>query len=167
MGQDRSMKSAAILEASILARFDRRQVMIVPCGGSKVDSTVAARDLYTGSAFGEVLAAAICEVGEENVMILSAEHGLLELDALVAPYDTKMGDADAIDRRDGGLLDLAAQILSYGLDEADVFAMVPKKYLAILDEAMRFAADRPVAPVYEDLLGIGEQKAVAKILRNR
>lgn len=162
-----SMKSAAILEASILARFDRRQVMIVPCGGAKVEEISAARDLYTGSAFREVLAAAIAEVGEENVMILSAEHGLLELDAEVAPYDVKMGDADAIDRRDGGFLDLASQILSYGLDEADVFAMLPNKYLAILDQAMRFAADRPVAPVYEGLLGIGEQKAVAKILRNR
>lgn len=161
------MKSAAVIEAMIEARFSRRQVMIVPCGGAKVEQISAARDLYIGSAFREVLAAAIAEVGEESVMILSAEHGLLPLDAEVAPYDTKMGDAEAIDRRDGGLLELAAQILSYGLDEADVFAMVPNKYLAILDEAMRFAGGVAVAPVYEGLLGIGEQKAVAKILRNR
>lgn len=155
------------LEDRIAARFARRQVMVVPCGGAKVAETTIARDLYTGSAFTEVLAAAIAEVGEENVLILSAAHGLLDLDDLVDPYDVKMGDAEAIDRRDGGFIDLVAQILCRGLGEADVYAMLPKKYLAVLDEAMRFSGGNTIAPVYEGLLGIGEQKSVAKILRTR
>lgn len=141
--------------------------MIVPCGGVKVDHATTARDLYTGSAFREVLAAAINEVGEGNVLILSALHGLLDLDEVVDPYDVKMGQADAIDRRDGGLLELAAQILNRGLDEADVYAMLPNKYCAFLDEAMRFADGRTISVVYEGTVGIGEHKAIAKDLRNR
>jgi len=144
-----------------------RTVMIVPCGGAKIDETTTARDLYVGSLFTEVLAAAIADVGAENVMILSAAHGLLDLDSPVDPYDVKMGDADAIDRRDGGLLDLAAQIICFGLDRANVYAMLPNKYLAALDEAMRFVGGNTIAPVYEGLLGMGEQKAVAKIMRGR
>jgi len=141
--------------------------VIVPCGGAKVDHATSARDLYTGSAFREVLAAAVKLVGEGNVLILSALHGLLDLDEVVDPYDVKMGQADAIDRRDGGLLDLAAQILNRGLDNADVHAMLPNKYCAILDEAMRLADGRPIREVYEGTIGIGEHKAIAKDLRNR
>ena len=45
--------------------------------------------------------------------------------------------------------------------------MLPNKYLAALDEAMRFVGGNTIAPVYEGLLGMGEQKAVAKIMRGR
>lgn len=141
--------------------------IIIPCGGAKADKTCAARDLYTGSAFREVLAAAIAEVGEENVMILSAKWGLLELDQPVAPYDTKMGDADAIDKREEGILDLADQLDWHGLNADDVvlWSMLPKAYAKALRKATDLLEMFPAQDTYEALLGIGEQKAVAKHMR--
>lgn len=141
--------------------------IIIPCGGAKAAETSTAATLYTGSAFTEVLAAAIAEVGRDNVLILSALHGLIELDDEIAPYDVKMGDAGAIDKRDGGLMMLAAQMICYGLhrDDVEVFGMLPAAYLAAADTALRAAGGLCVTPVYEATAGIGEHKAIAKGMR--
>ena len=141
--------------------------IIIPCGGVKADTTCAARNLYTGSAFREVLAAAIAEVGEENVLILSAKWGLLELDQLCAPYDVKMGDADAIDKREEGIFDLADQIDYHGLnaDNVVLWSMLPKAYAKAFRKATDLLEMFPAQDTYEALLGIGEQKSVAKGMR--
>lgn len=145
----------------------RRDVIVIPCGARKTSTAVEARSLYTGSLFTEVLAAAVAEVGEENVLILSALHGLLPLDEVVAPYECKMGDAGALDRRDGGLFELAAQIIGYGIHrfEVTVYSMLPKAYEAIMDEALRLAGGLCTVPVYEATAGMGEHKGIAKAMR--
>lgn len=144
-----------------------RNVYVVPCGASKAPTACAAADLYTGSLFREVLAAAVAEAGAENVLILSALYGLLPLDEVLAPYDVKMGDAAALDRRDGGVLELAAQVIGHGLhrDGVTVYTMLPAAYERMMDEALRLAGGLCTVPVYEATAGMGEHKAIAKGLR--
>jgi hypothetical protein len=147
----------------------RREVIVIPCGGAKVNHAAKARDLYTGSAFRETLAAAIAEVGEDNVFILSAKYGMLTLDAEVEPYDVKMGGKGAIDRNGWKLMDFTVQIEELGLheDDVDVMGMLPVAYFDLLDETIRNMGGRPILPVYEGTLGIGDQKAISKKLRER
>lgn len=138
--------------------------IIIPCGGKKLDHIAPAAELYQGSLFTYQLAAARAEAGEDGrVLILSALHGLLELDTLVAPYDVKMGDERSIEADE-----LAAQLLDTGVltDDDDVYALLPKAYLAVLDTAMRMVGFVPPAPVYEACGGIGEQRGVCRIVRD-
>jgi hypothetical protein len=147
----------------------RKEVIVIPCGGSKVDHAAKARDLYTGSAFRETLAAAISEVGANNVFILSAKYGLVTLEAELEPYDVKMGDKGAIDKDAWKLLDLAEQIFEFGLheDDVDVMAMLPVAYFNVLDQTIRNMGGMPVLVTYEGTAGIGDQKSIAKKIRER
>lgn len=139
-------------------------VVVIPCGAEKLDATAPARDLYVGSMFRMALAAAEAEIAGTNgrILILSALHGLLELDTIVAPYDCKMGDERSIEADE-----LAAQIEDEGLltEADDVYALLPKAYMATLDAAMRMLDMRPPAEVYEGCGGIGEQRGVAACIK--
>lgn len=141
-------------------------MIVIACGAEKAAEACAARDLYTGSFFRHQLAAAEAEVAGTNgrVLILSALHGLLELDELVAPYDCKMGDERSIMADE-----LAEQIEAEGLlaDGSQVYALLPKAYLACLDEAMRMLDMVPPAPVWEACGGNGEQRGVASSMRRQ
>lgn len=148
----------------------RPTFLVIPCGAAKADAPAAARDLYLSGHFRLVLSAALAEAEacDGTVLVLSAEHGLVTLDQVVAPYDAKMGDPGAIDRRPGGIEELAAQAAALGITweaRADVYALLPARYFAALAAALRlddvFAAD-----VYEDLVGIGEQRHVAVVVRD-
>lgn len=141
---------------------------VVPCGAAKTSEPAAAADLYVGSAFRHVLAAAVAEaaattrdLGEEcEVLILSALHGLVTLDTVLAPYDVKMGDAGSVDART-----VAGQMAALGMTYGDqVYAMLPKAYRAVLAKAGRFADDLTVQDVYEAAPGIGYQRGVASSL---
>jgi hypothetical protein len=144
-------------------------VIVIPCGGQKASEACAARDLYTGSAFQEQLAGAIAEVGENNVYILSALHGLIGINDVIAPYDVKMGDKGSISKTEKGFQRLVLGIIWYGLedDDLDVYAMLPNAYFSIFDKAMRYCEAVPPAQTYEATAGIGEHKAIAKKMRLR
>ncbi len=59
---------------------------LVPCGDTKVEKAVPARDLYKGSGF--KCAARWAQKNCIQWFILSAEHGLLPPDKVTEPYDT-------------------------------------------------------------------------------
>lgn len=141
---------------------------VIPCGRDKLDHAAPASDLYVGSAFKACLAAALHQVDGDRskVLILSALHGLVTLDTVLEPYDVKMGDEWALDTRDDGLDLLELQFLLHGLaeDDIDLYAMLPKAYLAALDTVARrwFVW---IAPVYEACIGIGDQRSVMRCAR--
>jgi hypothetical protein len=143
------------------ARRPRRIVFVIPCGGSKLDAAAPASDLYTSSYFRGTLAAARSEVADEDILVLSAAHGLVTLDTVLAPYDTKMGDAGCVTSED-----LALQVPELGLIDAEVYGMLPAAYFDALDGALRFWGSF-ASPVYEATRGIGEHKHVAKVLADR
>lgn len=141
---------------------------VVPCGAAKTTHPAAARDLYTGSAFRHVLAAAEGEAAatsrdlgvDTEVLILSALHGLITLGEIIEPYNVKMGDAGSIT-----VHALAEQIGDHGIEYGDeIYAMLPKAYRQALAAAAELAEDIAVQDVYEAAPGIGYQRGVASTL---
>lgn len=149
------------------ASLHRECTVIVPCGGAKLDGTHPARELYTGSAFRHQLAAAEAIVASEGgqVLILSALHGLVELDQPVASYDVKMGDPRSITA-----VELAIQMVERGLQGSDddlspaIYSLLPKAYFAVLHTASALLDVYP-QDVYEAAPGIGYQRGVSSIVR--
>lgn len=138
--------------------------LVVPCGAAKLDHPAPARDLYTGSMFRYALAAALAEAEDTGatVLILSALHGLVELDQVLAPYNTKMGEAGSVDAAT-----VAAQAQALGIRwevRPDVYGLLPNAYFAVLDEALRLD-DVYAAQVYEGCGGIGEQRKVCRVVQ--
>lgn len=60
----------------------------IACSASKLSVRARARDLYTGALF--VLSLQLAEAMADRVLILSAKHGLVELDDELEPYDEKL-----------------------------------------------------------------------------
>lgn len=85
------MKQASLSEepAPIVPPAPTRVVGLVACCGRKLAAPAAARDLYQSPLFKKSLALAerTCDV----VYVLSAKHGLLELDQVVEPYQMRLG----------------------------------------------------------------------------
>jgi hypothetical protein len=136
---------------------------VIPCSGAKIDRPAPARDLYTCSMFRHTLGnAEQCAVldeaaglGPARVLILSARYGLVDPGQVLEPYDVRMGQPGSV-----SAATLAAQALALGIDwGAQVYALLPRPYLARLDEALR-TLDVYVQDVYEATRGIGEQKRV-------
>jgi len=145
---------------------------VTPCGAAKAAAPAPASELYVSATFRHYLAAALAEaeatrqdLGHDvEVLILSAKHGLLGLAEMVAPYDVTMTDAEAISAEA-----LRDQLVARGMDwDDEVYAMLPKKYLARLEEAAwdaTYGVPRVlVFDVYEAAPGIGYQRGVASCL---
>lgn len=139
---------------------------VIPCGGAKLDRPAAARDLYVGQMFRHTLdnverlvALDAAEGRTARVLILSARYGLVELHQVIEPYDQRMEQAGSVTAEA-----LAAQALTLGIDwGAQVYALLPRPYLARLDAALR-TLDVYVQDVYEGCGGIGEQRRVNAII---
>lgn len=145
-----------------------RVIMVIPCGAAKLDHAAPAAELYTSSAFRAALAAALNQVdgNRDQVLIMSALHGLVGLDEVLEPYDVKMGDPLSLTARDDGLALLEIQFLTRGLhDGCDIYAMLPKAYLAAFEAVSRRWFVYP-APVYEACGGIGDQRQVMRCARD-
>ncbi|MEU3452291.1 DUF6884 domain-containing protein [Micromonospora sp. NPDC006766] len=140
---------------------------VIPCGGAKLTRRAPARDLYLGSLFRHTLdnAERCARLDTETldqparVLILSAKYGLVELDEVLEPYDLRM-DAPGSITADA----LAAQAGALGIDwGAEVYALLPRPYLARLDEALR-SLDVWVQDVYEACGGNGDQRHVNAVI---
>ena len=136
--------------------------LIIPCGGAKASEPKPARDLYTGSMFRHTLAAVLAVAGwcqargiPSRILILSAKHGLIGLDEVLAPYDLKMGDPGSV-----AAAALARQARQLGMIPGEpVCAFLPRPYLARLREALRDLG-MTVQDKYAGARGIGEQRRV-------
>lgn len=136
---------------------------VIPCGGAKLDHPARAQDLYTGSMFrhtwdNATRSAALDEgagLGPARVLILSAKYGLVEPDQVLQPYDLRMSEPGSV-----SVQTIAQQALALGIDwGSQVYALLPRPYLARLDEALRTHDVYPI-DVYEAAKGIGEQKRI-------
>lgn len=102
-------------------------LVVVPCGRAKLDHAAPAGQLYVGGQHrlarqaADVLAA---QAGG-HVVILSALHGLLQLDQLVEPYDVTMGDPEAV------TVDVVQRQLAQ-LGASRVIALTPRAYSDLL-----------------------------------
>lgn len=73
-----------------------KRIVVIPCGGKKLDKPAPAAELYIGSMFADTLRTARHMTSDENIRILSAKHGLITLDQIIEPYDVTMGDTDCV-----------------------------------------------------------------------
>jgi hypothetical protein len=65
-------------------------IALIGCSGPKLKSRAKARNLYTSQLFKATLK--LAERWHDVVYVISAEHELVALDQLVAPYDKTMSD---------------------------------------------------------------------------
>lgn len=74
-------------------------LVIVPCGSRKTELPESpAGELYVGGYHQACRRAAEVLTTPERILILSALHGLLPLDRVIAPYELRMGQPGSISR---------------------------------------------------------------------
>src|SRR5690349_4767772 len=94
--------SMPISPASRQPRVSRRvdpsallDLVVVPCGGKKLNHSAPAGELYIGS-YHRACRRAAEALRPARILILSALHGLVELDQVLAPYDLRMGQPGSV-----------------------------------------------------------------------
>lgn len=73
-----------------------RTIVLISCGKLKRSQRCQAQHLYIGDLFQKSLAYAH-RIGADAIFILSAKHGLLELDQEIAPYEMTLLGMPAIE----------------------------------------------------------------------
>ncbi|MER6540051.1 DUF6884 domain-containing protein [Streptomyces sp900105755] len=125
------------------------QLVVIPCGSRKLGSPAPAADMYTGT-YHRACRKAADTLRPGLLLILSARHGLLDLDDVIEPYDTPHGAADAVTAR--VLLEQATARDIVGLDP--VVALGGARHAGLV-RAVWPHARTPLA----DARGMGEQMA--------
>jgi hypothetical protein len=77
-------------------RDSLQPLVIAPCGGRKLSTPAPAGELYVGGYHLACRRAAAVLTTPDRILILSALHGLLPLDRVIAPYDLRMGQPGSI-----------------------------------------------------------------------
>lgn len=137
------------------------ELVVIPCSADKLDQPAPARELYSSAHFRFQLehAEAYANRTGARVMILSARHGLVELDTVLAPYDQRVDELDEID--EASLIDTVTGQLAALCSWRDgvVRAWLPAAYRDVMTEAV----DKlDAVELYDELAGcrgIGEQRA--------
>lgn len=134
-------------------------LVVIGCGKRKLSAPAQAGLLYTGSYHGACRATAAALTAERGqVRILSARHGLLPLDRVVAPYDERMPvrlDAAHVER-------LRAQAGDAGVLEAEVIVLAGRSYAQVVREVWPGAVDP-----FAHHRGLGRQLAWMRRERDR
>lgn len=132
-------------------RSSAEVVVVIPCSGPKAPIGPLERrpagELYTGT-FHRYARHHAARLGADRVLILSALHGLIELDHLIAAYDVTIGDPNALGSRPGIVRNQAA-----GLGVTRVVSFCPNRYTEVL-----VAAGLDVIAPLAGSRGIGEQR---------
>lgn len=143
-------------------------LVLIPCAAKKLAIGAPARDLYASDHFKLALRAAEARAGAvgARVAILSARHGLVNLERVLAPYDCSWGDPDAI-AGEQVATHLSVQQVS------TIEALLPSRYLAVVQEALHIIERRggpriELVNLYAGAAGIGYQRAVlSRLLASR
>lgn len=128
-------------------------LVIVACGGRKLDHAAEAVKMYIGSYHQAAMRAARALVPRTHVRILSAKYGLLHLFNVIEPYDLRLGQPGAITAKQ--LHDQAEG--SHDLVQARVIVLAGKEYVSLCAAVWPYL-DAPLA----DCAGIGEQLHLLK-----
>ena len=131
-------------------------LVVIACGAKKLEHAARAAELYTSGHFALMLKAArrIADTDGGRVVIMSALHGLVELDTFLAPYDLKMGEAGSVTAAT-----LAGQLAA--IAPSRITTLLPHAYAAVLDEAAELAGIGDLVDLFAEAPGIGYQRGVA------
>lgn len=64
-----------------------KTIVLLMCGKNKLSHTAKVKDFYTSPRFQKSIQYANTLTEEKNIFVLSAKHGLLELEQEIAPYN--------------------------------------------------------------------------------
>ena len=143
-------------------------IVIIPCGGAKLETAAPAADLYTGSMFRDALKTARAMTSDDNIRILSAKHGLVKLDAILEPYDVKMGDTNSVSM-DTLRKDITKLHELFSHFDYRIHTLLPKAYYEALWAAVHTGKRRAAFHVwnhFDGCAGIGYQKQRLAQLRS-
>ncbi|MET9584232.1 DUF6884 domain-containing protein [Streptomyces sp. NPDC006539] len=132
------------------------ELVVIPCGSRKLGRRTRAADMYVGS-YHRACRKAADALQPDQLLILSARYGLLDLDDVIEPYDTPHGAADAI----------PDQVLLKQATLRDILRLDP---VVALGGAQHVSLVRTIWPHARTPLagtrGMGEQMARLAVLRN-
>lgn len=134
-------------------------VVVIPCGGSKLEHRAPAAQLYRGSYFRAMLRAALELTTPDRVRILSGRYGFVTLEAELEPYEQRIDEAGAVE-----LEKLRDQVQRdpVMLEGGRVLVLAGRAYAERAREAFLVAGARSVPEwMLEGCGGIGEQLARA------
>lgn len=137
-------------EAAVELDAGAEPLVVIPCGGAKLDRPALAGELYTGSYHAACRRAAEVLTSPDRIRILSARYGLLRLDDPVEPYELRMGQPGSV-AVDTVRRQAAAQEL---VDEAEVVVLAGAAYADVALQVWPHAR-RPL----DGSRGIGDQLA--------
>ncbi|HKA75323.1 MAG TPA: hypothetical protein VKE26_26205 [Xanthobacteraceae bacterium] len=139
----------------VVSARDRWDLILLACGAKKQTCPVPAGELYTGAYFQACRQVAL-NLPHDQMRIVSARHGLLRLQEMVAPYDQRLGQPGAVTSADLYQQAVAQQLLG----ARTVLVLGGQAYVAIV---------RSVWPRVEHPLhgGIGQQLAQLRAWRGR
>ncbi|WP_404868425.1 DUF6884 domain-containing protein [Kitasatospora griseola] len=122
----------------------RRRIVVISCGSLKFDpgvnefgrpNALPAGDLYQGPYHRSLRAAAdALTTGRRRPVIVSALHGLVELDRSLLYYDVRLGDAKAV-----SAATIRAQAQRLDLDDAEVIVLGGRAYVELVTGAVPHA----------------------------
>lgn len=104
-------------------------IALISCGKTKRDGTHAAQDLYIGTYFKKTLAYA--KKHHDQIYILSAKYGLLELDQQIESYEMKITQLSKHDRNLWGLA-VTKQLRAKNIDNDEIYIYAGKPYYELL-----------------------------------
>lgn len=145
---------------------DTAVLAIIGCGDAKVDESAKARNLYSSNYFG--LKEEYGDHFADDIAILSAEHGIVDGDEVLEPYDTHISDRDSSELIREVADDLRAPETDH-TEYDEVILLLSKDYYRLYRDAVAFDRSRgPTPSICEttsftnvlgdaDLGGIGEQ----------
>lgn len=149
------------------ARPPSDRLLVMACTASKTETggaAVRARDLYTGHGF-DVLRG-VPDERQPDLIVLSAEHGLLDGDDRIASYDRAMDPARALElARDPGEMAKAATLLHRpGHAWKEIVLFGGRDYRLAMRSLIEPVLPAGVRLVEVDDPGIGLQKQALKAL---
>jgi hypothetical protein len=71
-------------------------LVVIPCGGKKLDRPAPAAELYVGTYFEAMLRAARALVPDHRIRVLSGRYGFVELDRVLSPYEQRIDEPGAL-----------------------------------------------------------------------
>jgi len=130
-------------------------LVVISCAGRKAAAPTVASELYRGSYFTACLRAAVAIAPRDNVLIVSALHGLVGLDdGPLAPYEQRLDQPGAVTATT-----IRAQAVRRGVAGFPVVALCGARYAALARQAWP-EVETPLAG-----LGIGQQLHILSGLR--
>lgn len=91
-----------------------KTIALLGCGKAKLDRAAPARELYTGSLFRASLAACLA-LDVDATYIVSARHGLVDLDQEIEPYEAHLARQGKREREAWGMRAVESISARHGL----------------------------------------------------